>query len=192
MTEEVLSALTADSVEAQTTPRGADALYEAPWAAEERAQSTEMSGDENGAPPAEDGMDIAALPDAPYRHTDASLRSHFDSLCAQGEALRAELPDFSLAAALRDADFLRLTSPMGGVSVRAAWYALHADDIARDAERRVVSSVRSGMLRPREGGEKSAAAQPTGPRALPRAEREELKARIRAAAARGEKLYPTP
>ena len=124
---------------------------------------------------------------------------HFASLCAQAEALREELPDFDLDAALRDPAFLRLTAPALGVGVREAWAALHCGEIesraarrgAEEAKRQLARAAASGSLRPREGGGLGAAALTRSDyRTLSREAQQSLKRRILDAAARGEKVYP--
>ncbi|MDO4974151.1 MAG: hypothetical protein Q4E38_08080 [Eubacteriales bacterium] len=128
-----------------------------------------------------------------------ALRAHFASLVAQGEALREELPGFDLDAALHDPAFLRLTAPGLGVGVREAWCALHREAFEERAARRGAEEAKAllartaaqGALRPREGGGLDAAALTrSDPRALSHSARERLREEIRAAAARGEKLYP--
>ena len=131
--------------------------------------------------------------------SDADYRAHFASLCEQAEALREELPDFDLGAALRDPAFLRLTAPALGVGVREAWAALHRGEIesraarrgAEEAKRQLALAAASGSLRPREGGGLGAAALTRSDyRALSREAQQSLKRRILDAAARGEKVYP--
>ncbi len=124
------------------------------------------------------------------------LRAHYASLRAQAAALAAELPDFDLDAALRDGDFVRLTSPAVGVSVRGAWYALHGAEREALAVRRALDeaadAVARSAARPREGGRGLAAGSLSAldSRALDRAQRDALRRRIYDAAARGEKIYP--
>lgn len=126
---------------------------------------------------------------------DPVILSHLSSLRAQEAELRREIPEFRLEDALQDKDFLRLTSPTVGVSVRRAYFALHGAErerrAAEESARRLAQSVASGASRPREGGGQSGAAL-TGlnPRALSAGQRQALKERILAAAARGEKVYP--
>ena len=67
----------------------------------------------------EEGERTAAAPSEPRnddREVSPDLFAHFDSLREQGARLAAEVPGFELGEALRDADFLRLTSPAVGVS----------------------------------------------------------------------------
>ena len=144
------------------------------------AESTEVAGEP------ENTHEISAAPD---------LHAHLMGLISQAEELKKEHPDFDLAAALTDAEFVRLTSPLSGVSVKRAYAAIHADEIAADAARlsaeKLSASITSGARRPREGGTGTAAAVTcTDPRRMSREQRSELKRRIRDAAARGEKIYP--
>ncbi len=120
-----------------------------------------------------------------------ALRAHFERLCAEAEALHRAEPGFDLDAALHDPRFLRLTAPGVGVPVADAWYALHRDEYAEDLRResmeRAAAAVAAGRLRPREGGRTSGGElMGTDPRHMSRAQRAELKERIK----RGEKVYP--
>mgnify|MGYP004679831575 CR=1 FL=1 len=120
-----------------------------------------------------------------------ALRAHFERLCAEAEALHRAEPGFDLDAALHDPRFLRLTAPGMGVPVADAWYALHRDEYAEDLRResmeRAAAAVAAGRLRPREGGRTSGGElMGTDPRHMSRAQRAELKERIK----RGEKVYP--
>lgn len=124
----------------------------------------------------------------------AAIRRHFDRLLAGCEALSRQLPGFDPAAALRDADFLRLTAPGMGVDPRRAWLALHPELLERRAAQTsaaaLARSLASGAGRPREGGGQTGAALSADYRSLPRAEQQRLKERILQAAAQGEKIYP--
>lgn len=119
------------------------------------------------------------------------------------EALRAareEFPEFDADSALRDPAFLRLISPAVGLSPAEAYHLLHRREIRRrDAERaaldateKLTAAILSGSRRPEEAGLRgmqSPAATFDYRRATPE-QRAEFKRRIRAAAARGEKVYP--
>lgn len=122
-----------------------------------------------------------------------AMRGHLAGLYRQAEELKADFPDFDLEVAMEEPEFLRLTSPLCGVSVRAAYCALHASDIARRAARLTEETLRGRLRadarRPREGG--GEAARPAlSPRGRSEKERQALRERIEAAAARGEKIYP--
>ena len=124
-------------------------------------------------------------------------------LLPSDEALRAareEFPEFDADSALRDPDFLRLVSPTVGLSPAEAYHLLHRREIRRrDAERaaldsteKLTAAILSGSRRPEEAGLRgmqSPASTFDYRRATPD-QRAEFKRRIRAAAARGEKIYP--
>ena len=204
MTEAVLEALGGGA--AAAPEQAAEAVVGSSGSACPSGQSEESpaAGRAEGAsdpargPAREEGEEGAPAGRGAAPAADA-IRAHFASLVAQGEALRAEFPDFDLAEALRDPAFLRLTAPALGVGVREAWTALHPEALdaraarraARDAETLLVRAASQGALRPREGGGLEAAALTRRDcRGLSRGERERLKDRIREAAARGEKVYP--
>lgn len=180
MTGEVRDLLSVAEPPGQTEPAAPAAPAEAPQEAETEATVTASEVHDDGPAP-------AAAPD---------YRSHLAALAAQGEALRAELPGFSLREALADPDFVRMTSPAVGLSVRRAWYALHEDELRREAAERsalaLTESLASGALRPREGGRGLAAGAlgASDPRSWSPEKRAELRRRVAEAAARGEKIYP--
>lgn len=129
----------------------------------------------------------ATAPAAPavQMPADAALRQHFDSLQRQAQDLRRQFPDFDLGKALEDPVFLRLTAPGVGVSLEDAYFATHR----RQLQQTIVQSVRS---RPRENGTGGAAPAVAAfdYRSASPQQRAALKQAIRAAKARGEKLYP--
>lgn len=96
---------------------------------------------------------------------DQQLREHFMSLQQQARDVQNIMPGFDLQAAINDPKFLRLTSPEVGMSVKEAIWALHGDEIQRQAVEAVAqrarvdaaNAIRSGY-RPRENGGGSAAA----------------------------------
>ena len=115
-------------------------------------------------------------------------------------AARAEFPEFDADQALRDPAFLRLISPEVGLSPAEAYHLLHRREIRRrDAERAALdatekqtAAILSGSRRPEEAGlrgTQSPSATFDYRRATPD-QRAAFKRRIRAAAARGEKIYP--
>lgn len=112
----------------------------------------------------------------------------------QGRRLKERLPEFDLEQALQEPVFARLTGL--GVSVEDAYFAGHrqamVDAAVAEASRKLSNAVRAGAMRPAENGGAGWGASLTGfdySRAS-RQQREELKKAIRAAAAKGEKLYP--
>ena len=95
---------------------------------------------------------------------DQQLRQHFMQMQQQAQDVQSIMPGFDLQAALNDPKFLQLTSPEGGLTVKQALYALHGDEIQKQAvdalaqRARVdaANAIRSGY-RPRENGSSSAA-----------------------------------
>ncbi len=126
------------------------------------------------------------------------VAAHLQSLQQQAKQLQQAYPGFCLEKAMEDANFVRLTAP-GGVSVRQAHFALHHDDIQRatlqvatqHAAQSLARSIASGH-RPLENGttRQAGSVLTMNYRAATPAQRQALKDSIRAAAARGEKLYP--
>ncbi len=142
----------------------------------------------------------AVTGDRRYSQDDSYLRSHYDGLVTQAQQLKEKFPDFDLNKELQDPAFVRLTSPEAGVSLEDAYYTLHRREIqhsameavAQQTAARISNAIRSGTARPVENGTSAPTATVTAPdyRSADPAQRKALKARIRQAAARGEKLYP--
>lgn len=133
--------------------------------------------------------------DAAFRR---AMARHYDRLCSEAEELKKEFPEFDLIEALKDGEFLRMTAPIVGVSVRGAYYATHARELnersarkaAEETKRLAAKSIAAGAGRPRESrGIQYAPSFSTGSRTMTRDGREKLKQDIRTAAARGEKIY---
>lgn len=128
------------------------------------------------------------------------LQQHIRQLYEQGEALKKTFPNFDLRTELQNEAFKRMTSPGVGLSVEDAYYAVHRKEIqtaamqvATDKATKMLSnSIQAGQRRPAENGTSGQAASVTtfDYRQASKAQREELKRQIRAAASRGEKLYP--
>lgn len=130
-----------------------------------------------------------------------AAREHIRGLVQQEAAMRELVPDFDLRRELGNPTFARLTAPGVGISVQDAYFAVHRKEMQEQIQRqatqetaqKLAASIQANQGRPRENGT-SAQAQSTGQvdyRHMPRQQREELKERIRMAAARGEKVYPT-
>ena len=117
---------------------------------------------------------------------------HLDALLEQARVLRESVPDFELLRALEDPRLLRLTAPHSGVGLADAWYALHRDEIGRQAARESLEalskSVRSGGRRPRELHDRRGDSGQTPPARMNREERDALKKRILEAKAQGRRL----
>ena len=125
---------------------------------------------------------------------DGKILRHLDDLMEQADRLRETVPEFELLSALEDPSFLRLTAPHTGLCLADAYYALHRQEIGKAAAREGLEalsrSIRSGGARPRELSEgRTYAGFAADASSMSKAEREELKKRIYAAAAKGEKIY---
>lgn len=128
------------------------------------------------------------------------IEQHFSKMQADAAALKQRFPAFDLMTELKNPTFLRLTAPGSGLSVEDAYYAIHREEIqaaanasvARNVATRMANNIRSGNARPAENGASSQAPSVTSfdYKRASREEREALKARIYAADARGEKIYP--
>lgn len=128
------------------------------------------------------------------------IAEHIQKLEKQGEAMKATFPNFDLRKELQNPAFARMTSPNVGVSVEDAYYAVHRREIqaaamqvtAQKTAQKISNSIQAGQRRPAENGTSGQAASVTSfdYSKASKAEREALKQRIRAAAARGEKIYP--
>ena len=128
------------------------------------------------------------------------LQKHFDGLMEQGEAMKQVFPNFDLMTELKNPAFARMTAPNVGISVEDAYYAVHRNEIqfasmqvaAQKTAQKISNSIQAGNRRPNENGTSGQAPSVTtfDYRNASPEQRAELKRQIRAAAARGEKLYP--
>ena len=128
------------------------------------------------------------------------IKKHFDGLLKQGEAMKQVFPNFDLMTELQNPAFARMTAPNVGISVEDAYYAVHRDEIqfasmqvaAQKTAQKISNSIQAGNRRPNENGTSGQAPSVTtfDYRNASPEQRAELKRQIRAAAARGEKLYP--
>ena len=128
------------------------------------------------------------------------LHNHFVSLERQGEALKKVFPNFDLRTELQNPVFARMTSPNVGVSVEDAYHAVHRKEImqagmqvtAQQTAQKISNAIQAGSRRPDENGTSGQSASVTtfDYSKASKQQREALKREIRAAAARGEKLYP--
>ncbi len=118
------------------------------------------------------------------------FNQHLQGLAAQGEELKKTFPDFDLRKELANPVFRRLTAPNSGLSVADAYYAVHHAEIApravqagiQHATRQISQSIAANASRPVEGamqGDASPANVSIDPRKLTRAQREEIKNRVR-------------
>lgn len=128
------------------------------------------------------------------------LRNHFVKLEQQGEALKKVFPKFDLRTELQNPVFARMVGPNVGVSVEDAYHAVHRKEImsagmqvtAQQTAQKISNAIQAGSRRPDENGTTGQAPSVTtfDYSKASREQRNALKAQIRAAAARGEKLYP--
>ena len=128
------------------------------------------------------------------------FQNHFMKLEQQSEALKKVFPKFDLRTELQNPVFARMTSPNVGVSVEDAYHAVHRKEImaagmqvtAQQTAQKISNAIQAGSRRPDENGTSGQSASVTtfDYSKASREQREALKAQIRAAAARGEKLYP--
>ena len=128
------------------------------------------------------------------------FQQHIMKLEQQGEAMKKVFPNFDLRTELKNPYFARMTSPNVGISVEDAYYAVHRKEIqaasmqvaAQQTAKKISNSIQAGRNRPSENGTSGQAPSVTtfDYSKASREQREELKRQIRAAAARGEKLYP--
>ena len=128
------------------------------------------------------------------------FETHINKLQQQGEAMKKVFPHFDLKKELQNPVFVRMTSPNVGLSVEDAYYAVHRNEIqtaamqvtAQKTAQKISNDIQAGRRRPQENGTSGQAPSVTtfDYSKATREQREELKQRIRQAAARGEKLYP--
>ena len=128
------------------------------------------------------------------------IQEHFDKLHQQGEVMKKTFPGFDLMTELKNPAFARMTAPNVGISVEDAYYAVHRNEIqtasmqvaAQKTAQKISNSIQAGRSRPSENGTTGQAPSVTtfDYRNASKEQRDELKRQIRAAAARGEKLYP--
>lgn len=120
---------------------------------------------------------------------EAMMRQHFEKLQTEAEALKRELPSFDLKAEMQNPQFVRMTSPEGGLTVAQAFHALHyreieqakAQQAAKDAARALSNAIQSGRQMPRENGATGKAASSVAPKLYSQmnpAERAEYKRRL--------------
>lgn len=129
------------------------------------------------------------------------LRNHFANLEQQGESLKKLFPNFDLRTELQNPAFARMTAPGQGImSVEDAYRAVHRKEIeaaqsqviAQRTAQNISNAIQAGSMRPNENGTSGQSPSVTtfDYAKASKAQREALKQQIRAAAARGEKLYP--
>ena len=128
------------------------------------------------------------------------IQQHFANLEKQGEELKKMFPKFDLRTELKNPKFAQMTSPNSLMSLEDAYYAVHRKEIdaarsqviAQQTVQKVSNSIQAGSRRPDENGTSGQSASVTtfDYSKASKAQRDAIKQQIRAAAARGEKLYP--
>ena len=128
------------------------------------------------------------------------LYQHFASLESQANELKKVFPSFDLRTELQNPVFARMTHPNVGISVEDAYHAVHRKEImsagmqvtAQQTAKKISNAIQAGSRRPDENGTSGRSSSVTtfdySKASLE--QRNDLKRRIREAAARGEKLYP--
>ena len=128
------------------------------------------------------------------------IQKHFDGLRQQGEAMKAQFPNFDLQKELQNPAFLRMTAPDVGISVQDAYFAVHRNEImsagmqvtAQKTAQKISNSIQAGSRRPQENGTTGQAPSVTTfdyRKASPE-QRAAFKAHLRSEAAKGRKVYP--
>lgn len=128
------------------------------------------------------------------REEDIFWSKHFENLARQGEELKQMIPDFDLQTELQNETFRRLTMPNSGLTLEAAYYAVHHRDLEKQVmaygiqrtQQQISQTLQANRARPVEGAMKSG--QPADiamdPRSMSREQRQKLLERAR----RGEKI----
>lgn len=121
---------------------------------------------------------------------EQQMRTHFGRLAQQAEDAKKLYPGLDLRAEMQNPTFARLTSPGVNIDVRTAYEVVHREELrgaemkyaADKSAERMANAIRSGSMRPVEnglGGNQSTGAVKTDPKSLTRADREEIKRRVR-------------
>lgn len=87
------------------------------------------------------------------------FREHLQNLVRQGEEMKKIFPDFDLQKELQNEQFRRLTAPGSGLDVRAAYYAIHHDELEpqamaygiQRAQQQISQTLQANRQRPMEG-----------------------------------------
>ena len=117
------------------------------------------------------------------------FRAHLQKLAEQGEEMKKVFPNFDLAKEMENEQFRRLTAPNSGLDVRAAYYAIHHDELEpqamaygiQRAQQQISQTLQANRRRPVEGA--SRAGQPASitvdPSKMTREERQKYIERAR-------------
>lgn len=152
---------------------------------------------------AQEAAEVPAQPQAPTAQQTAQeellqqqFQEHMQKLQRQAEELKLYFPDFDLREELKNPVFVRLTAPGVGIRVEDAFYAVHRRELqeaaVQAAKRQVANAIAAGAQRPQEHGlsGQASAVSAFDYRSASKEQRDDLKRRIRMAAAEGKKLYP--
>lgn len=109
----------------------------------------------------------------------AQAEQHIRGLVMQAEDLKQKYPMFDLQKEMQNEQFVRMTSPNGGLTVEQAFAALHHNELqqyamqaaAQQTRRQAAETVKANMARPREN-----AGRTTAPAAQVRSDPRTLKA----------------
>ena len=114
--------------------------------------------------------------------------------------MKKVFPKFDLRTELQNPKFAQMTSPNSLMSLEDAYYAVHRKEImsagmqvtAQQTAQKISNAIQAGSRRPDENGTTGQSPSVTtfDYRKASREQRDALKKEIRAAAARGEKVYP--
>lgn len=131
---------------------------------------------------------------------DERMEQHLIKIHQQAEEMKKVFPNFDIRAEMKNPYFVRMTHPDVGMSVEAAYYAIHYKELqaaamqvtAQETAKRISSSIQSGSRRPSENGISGQAPSVTSfdySKASPE-QRRAFKQYIRSEAAHGRKVYP--
>jgi hypothetical protein len=122
------------------------------------------------------------------------FRQHLTDLARQGEEMKKEFPNFDLMKELEDPRFRRMTAPNSGLDVRAAYYAIHHDELEpqamaygiQRAKQQISQTLQANRQRPVEGAMRTG--QPADVHVDPSKMSREERQRYIERARRGEKI----
>ena len=119
------------------------------------------------------------------------FRQHIAKLAQQGEELKKTFPNFDFRTEMQNDTFRRLTSPEVGLSVADAYFAIHRNELTpqllgygmQRAQMQMGQTLQAQQARPTEGAMRNqgqaAADVRINPKTMTRAERAEIKRRVR-------------
>lgn len=119
------------------------------------------------------------------------IRDHIAGLVRQGEEFRQTFPGFDINVEMQNPNFRKLTSPEIGLSVADAYFAIHHNELTpqlmgygmQRARQQMSQTIQAQAARPAEGamrpGAQRSADVKINPKTMTRAERAEIKRRVR-------------